>query len=58
MSLYLEFAQIGALSIRNDKQPALTLSRADENAAPFIPVDKPLKSQQPEDAIHKGGNFR
>jgi len=44
--------------IRNDKQPVLTLSRADEKAAPFIPMDKPLKSQQAEDVIHKGRNFR
>ena len=45
-------------AIRNEKQPVLTLSRADEKAAPFIPMDKPLKSQQAEDAIHKGRNFK
>jgi len=36
----------------------LTLSRADEKAGPFIPMEKPLKTQQPEDVIHKGRNFR
>jgi len=45
-------------TIRNEKQPVLTLSRADEKASPFIPMDKPLKTQQPEDVIHKGRNFR
>jgi error-prone DNA polymerase len=45
-------------TIRNDQQPVLTLSRADEKAAPFIPMDKPLKTQQPEDVIHKGRNFK
>jgi error-prone DNA polymerase len=45
-------------AIRNEKQPVLTLSRADEKASPFIPMDKPLKSQQAEDAIHKGRNFK
>jgi error-prone DNA polymerase len=48
----------GLTAIRNDKQPVLTLSRADEKAAPFIPMDKPLKSQQAENVIHKGRNFR
>ncbi|HTD99030.1 MAG TPA: error-prone DNA polymerase [Mucilaginibacter sp.] len=45
-------------AIRNDQQPVLTLSRADEKAAPFIPMEKPLKTQQPEDVIHKGRNFK
>jgi len=45
-------------AIRNEKQPVLTLSRADEKASPFIPMEKPLKSQQAEDAIHKGRNFK
>lgn len=45
-------------AIKNEKQPILTLSRADEKASPFIPMDKPLKSQQAEDAIHKGRNFK
>ncbi|MFS2187212.1 error-prone DNA polymerase [Mucilaginibacter sp. Mucisp84] len=45
-------------AIRNEKQPILTLSRADEKASPFVPMDKPLKSQQAEDAIHKGRNFK
>jgi error-prone DNA polymerase len=45
-------------AIRNEKQPVLTLSRADEKASPFIPMDKPLKTQQAEDAIHKGRNFK
>jgi error-prone DNA polymerase len=48
----------GLTAIRNEKQPVLTLSRADEKAAPFIPMDKPLKSQQAEDVIHKGRNFK
>jgi len=45
-------------AIRNEKQPVLTLSRADEKASPFIPMEKPLKTQQAEDAIHKGRNFK
>jgi error-prone DNA polymerase len=45
-------------AIRNEQQPVLTLSRADEKASPFIPMEKPLKSQQAEDAIHKGRNFK
>ncbi|HEK22071.1 MAG TPA: DNA polymerase III subunit alpha [Bacteroidetes bacterium] len=45
-------------AIRNDKQPVLTLSRADEKAAPFIPMEKPQKTQQAEDVIHKGRNFK
>jgi len=46
--------------IRNDKQPVLTLSRADEKASPFIPMDKPLKSLDNESAdyLHKGRNFK
>jgi error-prone DNA polymerase len=45
-------------AIRNEQQPVLTLSRADEKASPFIPMEKPLKSHQAEDAIHKGRNFK
>ncbi|QJD98376.1 error-prone DNA polymerase [Mucilaginibacter robiniae] len=46
-------------AIRNEKQPVLTLSRADEKASPFVPMDKPLKTwQQPEDSFHKGRNFK
>jgi len=46
-------------AIRNEQQPVLTLSRADEKASPFIPMDKPLKTQQqPEDSFHKGRNFK
>jgi len=45
-------------AVRNEQQPVLTLSRADEKAAPFIPMDKPLKTQQPEDSFHKGRNFK
>ena len=45
-------------AVRNEQQPVLTLSRADEKAAPFIPMDKPLKTQQPEDNFHKGRNFK
>ena len=45
-------------AIRSENQPVLTLSRADEKASPFIPMEKPLKSQQAEDVIHKGRNFR
>jgi error-prone DNA polymerase len=45
-------------AITNNKQPVLTLSRADEKASPFIPMEKPLKTQQPEDLFHKGRNFK
>lgn len=45
-------------AIRNEKQPVLTLSRADEKASPFIPMEKPLKTQQPEEFLHKGRNFK
>ena len=45
-------------AIRNEKQPVLTLSRADEKASLFIPMEKPLKTQEPGDAIHKGRNFK
>jgi error-prone DNA polymerase len=46
--------------IRNDKQPIQTLSRADEKASPFIPMDKPLKTLDTESAnyLHKGRNFK
>lgn len=45
-------------AVLNEQQPVLTLSRADEKAAPFIPMDKPLKTQQPEESFHKGRNFK
>jgi error-prone DNA polymerase len=45
-------------AIRNEQQPVLTLSRGDEKALPFIPMEKPLKTQSPEDSIHKGRNFK
>ncbi|MGF7036956.1 error-prone DNA polymerase [Mucilaginibacter lappiensis] len=45
-------------AIRNEKQPVLTLSRADEKASPFVPLEKPLKTQQPEDHFFKGRNFK
>jgi error-prone DNA polymerase len=47
-------------AIRNEKQPVLTLSRADEKASPFIPMNKPLKTSDNESAdyLHKGRNFK
>jgi error-prone DNA polymerase len=45
-------------AIRNDKQPVLTLSRADEKGSPFVPMDKPLKTLSPEESFHKGRNFK
>lgn len=45
-------------AIPNESQPVSTLSRADEKAMPFIPMEKPLKTQQPEDSFHKGRNFK
>jgi len=45
-------------AIRNEKQPVLTLSRADEKASSFVPMEKPLKTQQPEDHFFKGRNFK
>jgi error-prone DNA polymerase len=44
--------------IPNENQPVSTLSRADEKASPFIAMEKPLKSQQPEEFLHKGRNFK
>jgi error-prone DNA polymerase len=44
--------------IRNEKQPVLTLSRADEKVLPFIPAEQPLMRPQAEDVIHKGRNFK
>jgi error-prone DNA polymerase len=46
--------------IPNEQQPVLTLSRADEKASPFIPMDKPLKTLDNEKAnfLHKGRNFK
>jgi len=46
--------------IKNDKQPVLTLSRADEKASPFIPMEKPLKAADTDEAnyLHKGRNFK
>ncbi|MVN91529.1 error-prone DNA polymerase [Mucilaginibacter aquatilis] len=45
---------------KNEQQPVLTLSRADEKASPFIPMDKPLKTLDNEaaDYLHKGRNFK
>ncbi|WP_432328015.1 OB-fold nucleic acid binding domain-containing protein [Mucilaginibacter sp. P25] len=47
-------------AIRNEKQPVLTLSRADEKASPFIPIEKPLKpaDTEPANYLHKGRNFK
>jgi error-prone DNA polymerase len=45
-------------AIPNEKQPVLALSRADEKASPFTPIEKPLKTQRPEDTFHKGRNFK
>ncbi|MBD1385842.1 error-prone DNA polymerase [Mucilaginibacter rigui] len=47
-------------AIRNDQQPVLTLSRADEKASPFVPMDKPLQTRQPApgDYLDKGRNFK
>ncbi|TSJ36440.1 DNA polymerase III subunit alpha [Mucilaginibacter corticis] len=47
-------------AIKNEKQPVMTLSRADEKAAPFVPADKPLKTLDKESAdyLHKGRNFK
>jgi error-prone DNA polymerase len=45
-------------AIPNEQQPVQTLSRADEKAAPFIPMEKPLKTQSPEETFHKGRNFK
>lgn len=44
----------------NDQQPVLTLSRADEKAGPFVPVDKrtQVRTKAPEDFLDKGRNFR
>ncbi|MBS7565512.1 error-prone DNA polymerase [Mucilaginibacter sp. Bleaf8] len=51
---------LGNLTVTpNEQQLVLTLSRADGKASPFIPMDKPLKTQQqPEDSFHKGRNFK
>jgi error-prone DNA polymerase len=47
-------------AIRNEKQPVLTLSRADEKASPFVPMDKPQQTHQPSPAeyLDKGRNFK
>lgn len=47
-------------AIRNDQQPVLTLSRADEKASPFIPIDKTnqVRVPAPEDYLDKGRNFK
>jgi error-prone DNA polymerase len=47
-------------AIRNEQQPVLTLSRADEKASPFVPMDKPLQTRQPApgDYLDKGRNFK
>jgi error-prone DNA polymerase len=47
-------------AIKNEQQPVLTLSRADEKASPFVTVDKPLQTRQPSPAeyLDKGRNFK
>ncbi|NVM62168.1 DNA polymerase III alpha subunit [Mucilaginibacter sp. SG538B] len=47
-------------AIQNDQQPVLTLSRADEKASPFVPVDKrtQVRGPAPDDYLDKGRNFR
>lgn len=45
-------------AIQNEQQLVLTLSRADEKASSFVPIEKPLKSRQEGEAFHKGRNFR
>lgn len=47
-------------AIPNAQQPVSTLSRADEKASPFIPMEKPLKTLDNESAeyLHKGRNFK
>jgi error-prone DNA polymerase len=47
-------------AIRNEQQPVLTLSRADEKASPFVPMDKTLQTRQPApgDYLDKGRNFK
>jgi error-prone DNA polymerase len=47
-------------AIRNEQQPVLTLSRADEKASPFVPMDKPLQTREPApgDYLDKGRNFK
>ncbi|WP_426587987.1 error-prone DNA polymerase [Mucilaginibacter sp. R-33] len=47
-------------AIQNDQQPVLTLSRADEKASPFVPVDKrtQVREPAPDDYLDKGRNFR
>lgn len=44
-------------AIRNEQQPILTLSRADEKASPFIPIEKPQQRHQikPADYPIKAG---
>ena len=52
---------LGSLTeISNDQQPVLTLSRADEKASPFVPVDKrtQVRAKAPEDYLDKGRNFK
>lgn len=47
-------------AIQNDQQPILTLSRADEKASPFVPVDKrtQVRGPAPDDYLDKGRNFK
>ncbi|WPU99200.1 error-prone DNA polymerase [Mucilaginibacter sp. cycad4] len=47
-------------AIQNDQQPVLTLSRADEKASPFVPVDKrtQVRGPAPDEYLDKGRNFR
>jgi error-prone DNA polymerase len=47
-------------AVRNDEQPVLTLSRADEKASPFIPIEKTQQTRMhnPDDYLDKGRNFK
>jgi error-prone DNA polymerase len=47
-------------AIQNDQQPILTLSRADEKASPFVPVDKKMQARgpAPDDYLDRGRNFK
>jgi len=52
---------LGSLTaVNNDQQPVLTLSRADEKAGPFVPVNKrtQVRTKAPEDFLDKGRNFK
>lgn len=47
-------------AIPNNEQPVLTLSRADEKASPFIPIEKVQQTRMPapDDYLDKGRNFK